>query len=110
MRPQWCIKRPSNSGNRFKPGASGRSRVCTSTTLAGRMTLEAVRHLPTYLQRDRVDRHGNLSREQHRQPDYAINPTGGLAAGAVFRRADCNARKQTLTDYLQLPVWGRLQQ
>lgn len=83
VRPQWCIKRPSNSGNRFKPGASGRSRVCTSTTLAGRMTLEAVRHLPTYLQRDGVDRHGNLSREQHRQPDYAINPTGGLAAVAV---------------------------
>lgn len=49
------------------------------------MALEAERHLPTYLQRDRVDRPEHLGRAQHRQPDYATNPTGGLAAGAVAR-------------------------
>lgn len=49
------------------------------------MALEAERHLPTYLQRDSVDRPGHLGREKHRQPDYATNPNGGLAAVAALR-------------------------
>lgn len=103
MRPQWRIKRPSDSGNRFKPGASGRSRVCTSTTLAGRMALEAERHLPTYLQRDRVDRPGHLGREQHRQPDYATNPNGGLAASGDGRELQV-AGSPAVVRKLRMPV------